>query len=73
MKNVRCKNMTKRKNKDIEKVCDRHLLKIDDNGDIHVPCHACGHHAIISIVNNKLTVIHVNKQGENTLCRTKMM
>jgi len=71
MKAIKCKNVTKRKNSSVEKSCDRHLMKFI-NGNIHIPCPACGHHAIISIVNKKLTVIHIDKQGENTLCQKKI-
>jgi len=69
MKTIKCKNLTKRKNSTTERVCDRHLMKFVD-GSIHIPCPACGHHAIISVVNGALTVVHVNKQGESILCKT---
>ena len=64
---VKCKNIRNRKGRVFE--CGRHLMKKDDNGDIHIPCPVCGHYAIISSVDDELIVIHINKQGEREICQ----
>ena len=69
MKEVKCRNIVSRKQREFE--CGRHLMKIEDN-EIHIPCPNCGHYAIISVVNDQLLVVHVNKEGERKICNQKM-
>jgi len=64
---VKCKNIKERKGRSFE--CGRHLMKVDSNGDIHIPCPVCGYYAIVTIEKNKLIVVHVNKQGEREICQ----
>ena len=67
MKIVKCKNKIVKKG--VERECDRFLMKLIDDKTMDVKCPNCGHYAIITIKDNKLVVIHLDKDGENKICQ----
>ena len=69
METIKCKNIVEKKG--INRECGRFMMKIMDDGSIHVKCSGCDHYAAIKINNGKLMVMHVDKEGEEILCQKK--
>lgn len=63
----KCKAQVEKHGKDKE--CNRFLLKMINDEQMHLKCPSCGSYAIVSIgQNNKLSITHI-KEGEDLLCQ----
>lgn len=69
MDTIKCKNIVEKKG--ISRECGRFMMKIMDDESIHVKCSSCDHYAAIKINNGKLIIMHIDKEGEEILCRKK--
>lgn len=65
---IKCKNLVTRKG--ITRECGSFLMKMVGD-DIHLKCRSCDHYAVISVINGQLTVLHLDKKGEETICQIK--
>lgn len=52
--------------------CNRFLLKVINDKQMHVKCPSCGSYAIVSGgQNGKLSITHI-KEGEDAICQQAM-
>jgi phage FluMu protein Com len=70
MEIVKCKNEVVRRG--VKKECNRFLGKILDDGSLVIKCPDCSHYAIVEAKGDKLIIVHLDKNGEDEICRKTM-
>ena len=66
---IKCKNTIERKG--VEHECGRFIAKFITKKQIHIKCPSCSAYAVIKVSGDDLMVIHVNKEGEEEICKKK--
>ena len=66
---VKCKSIIERNGRKHE--CGRFIAKFITNKRIHIKCPSCPSYAIIEVYNGELMIVHVDKEGEEQICKKK--
>lgn len=66
---IKCKNKVDRKGSEHE--CGRFIAKFITKKQIHIKCPSCSSYAVIMVEDGDLMVIHVDKKGEEQICKKR--
>lgn len=66
---IKCQNTTEKRG--ATHTCGRFIAKFINNQHIHIKCPSCPAYTIIRIVDGEFNVVHVDKIGEEQICKKK--